>query len=250
MAESISDESVLQSQIPNTKVGRHPTNRRLWPLTLLLSTVVPVLAALLVYQLDSFDPAPFPIHEFGQTPISALLRNDHMLQGAEFVGAGKLLGPEDIAYDSESHLIFTGCEDGWIKRVRLNDSTVESVVNTNGRPLGVALGLNNEIIVADAYKGLLNISRDGEVELLTDEADGLKFKFTDGVDVADNGMIYFTDASYKYEFHRHWLDVLEGKPHGRFMSFDPLTRKTKVLVSHIYFANGVAVSPTQDSEKV
>ncbi|XP_007046542.2 PREDICTED: protein STRICTOSIDINE SYNTHASE-LIKE 5 [Theobroma cacao] len=224
----------------------HP-RKRLWPFTLVLSTMVPVLAAVLAYQLDSFDPAPIPIHELAQAPIAASLRNDRMLQGAELVGAGKLQGPEDIAYDSKSRLIYTGCLDGWIKRVRLNDSTVVNLVNTNGRPLGVALGHNDEIIVADAFKGLLNISRDGEVELLTDEADGLKFKITDGVDIADNGMIYFTDASYKYDSNDHLLDMLEGKPHGRFMSFDPVTRKTRVLVSNLYFANGVAVSPRQDS---
>ena len=85
------------------------------------------------------------------------------------------------------------------------------------------------------------------MELLTDEADGLKFKITNGVDIADNGMIYFTDASYKYNLHDHFWDALEGKPHGRFMSFDPVTRKTRVLVSDLYFANGVAVSPRQDS---
>ncbi|XP_022775475.1 protein STRICTOSIDINE SYNTHASE-LIKE 5-like isoform X2 [Durio zibethinus] len=239
-----SSETVMQYQASNSA---NQPRKRLWPFTLVLSTMVPVLAAVLVYQLDSFEPAPMPIHELGQTPMTVSLRNDRMLQGAEFVGAGKLQGPEDIAYDPKSQLIYTGCQDGWIKRVRLNDSAVENLVNTHGRPLGLALGHNDEVIVADAYKGLLNISRDGEVELLTDEADGLKFKITDGVDIADNGMIYFTDASYKYDLHDHLWEILDGKPHGRFMSFDPVTRKTRVLVGDLYFANGVAVSPRQDS---
>ncbi|XWS42214.1 hypothetical protein CRYUN_Cryun17cG0149000 [Craigia yunnanensis] len=239
-----SSESILLSQVSNST---NQPRKRLWHFTLVLSTMVPVLAAVLVYQLDSFDPAPMPTHELGQAPMTVSLRNDRMLQGAKFVGAGKLQGPEDIAYDPKSQLIYTGCQDGWIKRVRLNDSAVENFVNTHGRPLGLALGHNDETIVADAYKGLLNISKDGEVELLTDEADGLKFKITDGVDIADNGIIYFTDASYKYNLHDQFWDMLEGKPHGRFMSFDPVTRKTRVLVRDLYFANGVAVSPRQDS---
>ncbi|MFQ6636344.1 hypothetical protein Gotur_013955 [Gossypium turneri] len=189
----------------------HP-KKRLCPFPLLLSTLFPVLAAVLVYQLDPFDPAPLPIHKLGQAAMSVSLRNDRMLQGAELVGAGELIGPEDIAYDSKSHLIYTGCQDGRIKRVRLHhaDSAVEKWVNTHGRPLGVALGHNGEAIVADGYKGLLNISRDDEVEVLTEEADGLKFKLADGVDVADNGMIYFTDASYKYGMEDSVWDVLEG----------------------------------------
>ncbi|KAE8693449.1 adipocyte plasma membrane-associated protein-like [Hibiscus syriacus] len=189
--------------------------RRSWSFTILLSTLFPVVAAMVVYQLDSFDPSPLPIHELGQKrPLVVSLRNDRMLQGAELLGAGELQGPEDIAYDSKSQLVYTGCHDGWIKRVRLNDSTVEKLVNTHGRPLGLALGHNNELIVADAFKGLLNISRD--------------------------------DASYKYSLHEDIKDIMEGRPHGRFLSFDPVTLKTRVLVSELYFANGVAVSPSQD----
>lgn len=83
------------------------------------------------------------------------------------------------------------------------------------------------------------------MELLTDEAEGVKIKFADAVDVAKDGMIYFTDASYKYSYNDFIWDVLEGKPHGRLLSYDPTTKETKVLVSDLYFANGVAVSPDQ-----
>lgn len=83
------------------------------------------------------------------------------------------------------------------------------------------------------------------MELLTDEAEGLTFKLTDGVDVAEDGIIYFTDASYKYRLEEFILDILEGRPHGRFMSFDPVTGKTNVLVRGLHFANGVVVSPDQ-----
>ncbi|KAJ8440252.1 hypothetical protein Cgig2_001587 [Carnegiea gigantea] len=83
--------------------------------------------------------------------------------------------------------------------------------------------------------------------LLTDEAEGLKFKLTDGVSVTKDGMIYFTDASYKYAFEDHLYDLLESRPYGRLLSFDPNTRQTKVLLRDLYFPNGVAVSPDQNS---
>ena len=70
------------------------------------------------------------------------------------------------------------------------------------------------------------MSPDRKVELLTDSAEGLKFALTDGVDVAADGTIYFTDASYKYNLDNHMADVLEARPHGRLMSFDPSTRRT------------------------
>jgi len=109
-----------------------------------------------------------------------------------------------------------------------------------------SLLVNNELIVADPEKGLLNVTADGVVELLTDEAEGQKFKTTNAVDVAHNGIIYFTDASYKYSVSKANWDLLEGKPNGRLLSYDPATKTTKVLVHNLYFANGVVVSPDQN----
>lgn len=89
------------------------------------------------------------------------------------------------------------------------------------------------------------MSNNGEVELLADEVEGLKFKLTDGVAVARDGTIYFTDASYKYSVKEYLLDILEGKPHGRFMSYNPNTNETTLIARDLYFANGVALSPDQ-----
>ncbi|KAK9948369.1 hypothetical protein M0R45_003949 [Rubus argutus] len=59
-------------------------------------------------------------------------------------------------------------------------------------------------------------------------------------------MIYFTDAANKYSLKDFILDVLEGRPHGRLLSYDPTIKETKVLLQDLYFANGVAVSPDQN----
>lgn len=92
----------------------------------------------------------------------------------------------------------------------------------------------------------MNISRDGAIEVLADEADAMKFKLTDGVDVAKDGTVYFTDASYKYNLHEFFQDIMEGRPRGRLISFDPISKRPNVLLTDLYFANGIAVSPHQD----
>lgn len=92
----------------------------------------------------------------------------------------------------------------------------------------------------------MNISRDGAIEVLADEAEALKFKLTDGVDVAKDGTVYFTDASYKYNLHEFFQDIMEGRPRGRLISFDPISKRPNVLLTDLYFANGIAVSPHQD----
>ncbi|KAM0022150.1 putative strictosidine synthase [Helianthus debilis subsp. tardiflorus] len=94
--------------------------------------------------------------------------------------------------------------------------------------------------------GILKLTEDGEIEALTDEAEGVKFGTTDAVTVAKNGVLYFTDASWKYDLHDFALDLLEGRPYGRLMSYDPSTKQTKVIARNLYYANGVEMSPEQD----
>nr|GFA90252.1 protein strictosidine synthase-like 5-like [Tanacetum cinerariifolium] len=128
----------------------------------------------------------------------------------------------------------------------MNDLGVEDWVNTGGRPLGLTLGYSGELYVADAYKGILKITEDKEIEVLTNEAEGIKFGIADAVTVTKDGILYFTDASWKYDLHNCALDIFEGRPYGRLMSYDPSTKQTKVLARDLYFANGVEISPDQD----
>lgn len=73
--------------------------------------MAPVLLATLLYQLDSFHPAPMPVHELTQKPMFVSRRNIKMLEGSEKVGVGELLAPEDMAYDAKSNVIYTDCAD-------------------------------------------------------------------------------------------------------------------------------------------
>ncbi|KAK9669844.1 hypothetical protein RND81_13G158700 [Saponaria officinalis] len=211
--------------------------------------IIPVLlsAAVFLFCNHPFDPAPFPIHEFSQRPqLVPSLVDGHLLGHSDFIGSGHLPGPEDLVYDSRTRVLYTGCSDGWIKKVNLDGSLIQNLVNTGGRPLGIAIS-GAQLIVADAYQGLLRISEDEKTEVLTNEAEGVKFRLTDGVDVAEDGTIYFTDASYKYQLHEHLNDIFEYRPYGRLLSFNPNTNETKVLLRDLYFPNGVAVSPDQIS---
>lgn len=245
MAES--PRSPSSNSPPNLSAGATPTTRS-WRLGLLFSAVGTVVIALLLVHFDTFDAAPLPSDELAKKPISGVPRtNPRMLHGSEKIGEGKLLGPEDIVYDPKLGVIYTSCVDGWIKRVTVNESVVEEWVNTGGRPLGLALGDAGEVYVADAFKGILKITKYGEIEVLTDEAEGVKFGTADGIAVAKNGMVYFTDASWKYDLHHFAYDLLEGRPYGRFMSYDPSTKQTKVIARDLYYANGVEMSPNQDS---
>ncbi|KAL5063595.1 hypothetical protein RYX36_025332 [Vicia faba] len=233
---------------PNTN-----TRTRTRFLTPFLAIVLPVFLAVaaVLYRLDPFEPVHIPLNKVNRSMLTAPLRNDRMRIGSEDLAKGEVVGPEDLVYDAATGVVYTGCADGWIKRVTVNESVADSVVekwiNTGGRPLGLALEKTGELIVADADKGLLRITREMKIELLVNEVEGLKFKLTDGVDVAHDGTIYFTDASHKYSVKDSLLDILEGKPNGRFLSYNPSTKETTLLLRDLYFPNGVVVSPDQHS---
>lgn len=152
--------------------------------------------------------------------------------------------PEDVALDSENRL-YAGLEDGRIIRLQSGDARPEVFANTHGRPLGLAFDAAGNLIVADALKGLLSIARDGSIKVLTTSADGLALGSANDLDVAANGMIYFTDASYKFPMTNYKADLVEHGGNGRLLVYDPQTGDTRTLLGNLAFANGVAVSSDQ-----
>lgn len=203
--------------------------------------IVGVLVILIIF----FLVQSAPVDPLAYTPpeaqkLTGVLAPNNLLQKAELLARGKINGPEEVAVDSEGR-VYGGTQDGKIMRL-LTDGKLEIFTETKGRPLGIHFDKNKNLIVCDSYKGLLSIDPQGNIKTLATAADGVPFKFTDALDISSNGTIYFTDASSKYGQSEYLYDLLESKPHGRFMSYDPATGQIKVLLKDLYFANGVALS--------
>ena len=158
------------------------------------------------------------------------------------LGAG--YAPEDVALDATGR-IYAGFDDGRIIRLQADGTSPEVFANTQGRPLGLVFDHSGNLIVADAVKGLLSITPEAAVSTLTTESEGIPFRCPNDLDIAADGTIYFTDASSKFPLTNFKADILEHQPNGRLLSFDPGSRTTRTLLSDLYFANGVAVSPDQ-----
>lgn len=163
------------------------------------------------------------------------------LAAAVRVGQGMGTGPEGMALDGRGRLC-TGVSDG---RILCGDGaggpwTV--LADTGGRPLGMELAPSGELIVADARMGLLAVTADGKVQVLSTEAGGVPYGFTDDLAVASDGTIYFTDASFRFSMDQYVLDLLEHRPNGRLLAYHPDTGTAEVLLDGLYFANGVALA--------
>lgn len=168
---------------------------------------------------------------------------NNRLAAVERLGTN-LPGPEDVALDAQGQ-IYTGLEDGRIIVMNNDGSNVREFVRTGGRPLGLRFDKAGNLIVADAYKGLLSISPAAAITVLSTEMGGVPFLLTDDLDIGADGTIYFTDASKKFTVAQTTDDFLEHRPNGRLLAYDPATKTTRLLLDQLYFANGVAISPDQ-----
>jgi sugar lactone lactonase YvrE len=170
------------------------------------------------------------------------------LRTARVVGEGELLGAEDVEVDPQGRL-YTGTADGRVMRITLRPGggdLLETYAETGGRPLGVRFGPDRQtLFVADANKGLLAVDPSGEVRSLAKEAAGVPFRFTNDLDVAGDGTIYFSDASSRFGIADYLKDLLEARPHGRLLSYGN-DGVAHVLLGGLIFANGVALSQGGD----
>ena len=172
------------------------------------------------------------------------------LSGARLIGSGKIDGPEDVLLDVEGNL-YCGTRDGRIMRFAAPDHTeLNLLAKIGGRPLGLAFDAEGRIVTCVAGMGLVRVTLDGEVELLTDQTerslfsiqDDTTIRMADDLDIAADGTIYFTDATKRYDIADWGLDLLEGRPNGRLLSFDPKSRKTRTVCDNLIFPNGVCVT--------
>jgi sugar lactone lactonase YvrE len=167
------------------------------------------------------------------------------LEHAEVVKLEEGYGPEDVAVDSSGN-IYGGLHDGRIIKIDPDGKQTVFATVEGGRPLGLHFDADGNLIIADAWKGLLSVAKDGSISTLATESEGLPFAFADDLDIGTDGKIYFSDASHKYYQPDYALDLLEARGNGRLVVYDPDTGETKTLLSDLYFANGIALSQNED----
>jgi len=183
------------------------------------------------------------------------------------IGVGALLGPESVVFDSQGTL-YTGVGDGTIRRVNVTSGSIDlfvemvdglnaaqrSLCGTSpiyesmcGRPLGMVFDQQDNLYVADAYKGIFKITKDGTKTLLVNSYNGVPFKFANSVAISGNQQsLYFTDSSLNYTRAQFVSAVIANQPDGRLFHYNLRTNTVELLVSDLRFANGIALSEDED----
>lgn len=203
-----------------------------------------LLAALLVLLLAAVLPGPIDPVVWTPEPDPGLTgpyKPNDRLAAVERLIEGVGVGPEDVACGRDS-TYYTGYADGRIVRFRASGE-YDEIVNTGGRPLGMQLDAAGRLIVADGIRGLLAVTDNGELEVLTDSVNGEKIVFADDLDIAGDGTIWFSDAASRHGYRHSMYNFFEGRPSGSLLSYHPDTGETRVHLTGLFFANGVALGP-------
>src|SRR5262245_29175972 len=201
--------------------------------------------------LGSAFVVPSPIDAVAWQPPNApqwtgVWKENQALSHAQMV-AEQPKFPEFIAFDAQGRL-YTGDTDGTIYQVSFAPNGMPShtqvYARTGGSVGGLKFDAHSNLIVADLKRGLLSVSPEGQVTTLTNHLGNTPIFLANEVDIAKDGMIYFSDCtSYG---HVSFREVLENSPYGRILRYDPETNTTTVLLQGLYFANGVALSARED----
>lgn len=173
------------------------------------------------------------------------------LANLERLSIGGLHGPEDVVMYERK--IYVSSQSGKILEIDPSNNTHREYADTQGSALGMEMDSHGNLIIADAFRGLLSVSPEGIVTTLTNEVDGTPISYADDLDIDADGVIYFSDASTKFgaeaigtTLGASLLEIMEHRGTGRLLAYDPSTKRTWVVKDSYVFSNGVALTKEGD----
>ncbi|KAH6809216.1 Calcium-dependent phosphotriesterase superfamily protein [Perilla frutescens var. frutescens] len=220
-----------------------------------------------------FKPVKTDIAPFKQVMQSWPWDDKSRLGQGNLLFKNEIFGPESLEFDASGRGPYAGLADGRIVRWRgegegwetfalvspkwsekicaggVNSTTKKQwkVEEECGRPLGLRFDpKSGSLYIADAYFGVMVVGAEGGLATpLATHVDGEPILFANDLDIHENGSIFFTDSSMRYNRVDHLFILLEGEATGRLLRYDPSTKTTHVVVEGLAFPNGVQFSKDQ-----
>ncbi len=201
-----------------------------------------------VYVSPTYHAMP-PVPSTAADSGTAFALNDRLREVSE-IGLGRIEAPEDVILDREDNL-YAGSRHGDIIRFFPPDyERMEVYAHIGGQPLGMAFDRRDNLYVCIGGMGLYRITPERKVEKATDETnrslrsvnDDSRLRLADDLDIADDGRVFFSEATVRYEMHEWPVDGLEARGNGRIVCYDPNANTTRTVLRGLKFPNGVCVA--------
>lgn len=183
------------------------------------------------------------------------------LREAERLYQDQLLGPESLANIGD--VLYSGTADG--KIVKLIGRRIYTVTRLGrlpcgsreeepscGRPLGIRVGPNGTLFVADAYLGVFEVNpTTGDSKRLVaggQMVGGRRLTFINDLTVTQDGKkVYFTDSSSRWQRRDYLQLIMEATADGRVLELDTESREVTVVMENLRFPNGIQLLPHEES---
>ncbi|OBK81999.1 strictosidine synthase [Mycolicibacter heraklionensis] len=154
--------------------------------------------------------------------------------------------PEDVVVAADGS-IWTGVEDGRVIAVDAAGGAPQVVVDTGGRPLGLAFTRDHRLLICDSHRGLLRYDpQNRQLETLVSEVDGRPLTFCSNAVEAADGTIYFTESTSRFRYEHYKGSVIEARGSGSLMQRSP-DGTVSVLATGLHFANGVTLTADESA---
>lgn len=172
------------------------------------------------------------------------------LRDVTVIGLGRIEAPEDVILD-RNDVLYAGSRHGDIMRFFPPDyERMDVFAHIGGQPLGMAFDRRDSLYVCIGGMGLYRVRPDGIVEKATDETnrslhsvnDDSRLRLADDLDITDDGLIFFSEATVRYEMDEWPIDGLEARGNGRIICYDTDTGKTHTALRGLKFPNGICVA--------
>lgn len=206
-----------------------------------------------VYVSPTYHPMP-PLPSTAADSGTPFAINDK-LRNVGVIGLGRIEAPEDVILDRYDNL-YAGSRQGDIMRFLPPDyENMEVFAHIGGTPLGMAFDRQDNLYVCVGGMGLYRVTPERRVEKATDETnrsllsvtDDSRLRLADDLDIADDGRIFFSEATVRYEMHEWPVDGLEGRGNGRIICYDPRTNTTHTVLRGLIFPNGICIASDRQS---
>lgn len=193
-----------------------------------------------------FEPRPMPaIHDANAAPYAM----NRALCDASRIGAGKLAGPSDIAFDSSGYLYTVSRSGDLVRLAPPLFEEVEVFAHVGGQPMGLAIDADDRVHVCVYGAGLFRVGQDRIVVKLAHQVprsllsirDDSAIRSAHAVDVNAQGQVFFCETTMRADFHSWTADALEMRGNGRLLCHDTRAGTTEVLARGLVFPSGVCL---------
>jgi len=212
------------------------------------SMIFIVTVGIMLLESCSIDPLAWKPER--KPAFSGKLKLNEKLSAIKKIPLDGWYGPEDIVFDGQGnmycgvHAKENDFSDGRILKID-SQGKVEIFLNTNSWVAGLHFDTSGNLIALSHKLGLISISPNKEVTVLANkDYKERPFLIPNGLDIASDGKIYFSNTSsesaYNVKYGRKL--ILEIRPMGGLYCYDPTTTHVETLIDGTYFGNGVVLS--------